>query len=134
MTADPVAVFLADRPALGLSPAVYEAEKVVAAWRPACPQLEHSHTVDQLSPDLREKAVEAVLAAAGDYNDLPLALAVLAGFRPDLTASEVREAAFRLYDLAAEVSRHCAAGRLDVAELFADRYADALADFAQAVL
>lgn len=128
---DPVATFLASKPGLGLSPDVYVAEKATSQAVLA-PQLEYSVTRDQLEPDAREKAVERVLEVAGDYGfPMDLVVDVLAGFRPvDMTAAEIRDEVYHLLDLAADVRRASTRGDHAVEEMFAERYCNALADFA----
>jgi hypothetical protein len=126
MTEDPVTAFLQHRPDLGLDPAVYAAEKT-RATRVECPELAFRLTDDQVTPDVRERAVEEVLSLASELDDFAGAVTVLHGFRPDLTRDEVAEAIHALYDAAAFVAdeqyKGCErreAAEMDYAELLGE--------------
>lgn len=96
--------------------------------REPCPQLPYRQTIHQATPDPREKAVEAVLTAAGDYDDIDLALAVIGGLRPDLDRALLLHEVHYLYELSDEVFRAQTRGDRALSEHFADAYENALAD------
>lgn len=122
MTADPIpaASFLerlgiAFLERLGIDRAEYRRQRAHATptvpRRPAVPILEYRATLNQADPDPRERAAEAALAAAGDYDDPHLALDVLRGLRPDLSRDECREVMYDLYGQAAKVAEAAFRGR-----------------------
>lgn len=118
MTEDPVTAFLQHRPGLGLDPVVYAAEKT-RTQRVECPELAFRITDQQITPDVRERAVEEVLSLASELDDFAGAVTVLHGFRPDLTRDEVADAIHRLYDAAAFVAdeQHMGCERREAAEM-----------------
>lgn len=127
---DPIAAFLAAKQLPGVPADVYAAELRAVTAHVPCPQLAYRQTLNQLTPDPREAAVEAVLTAAGDYDDIALAITVVSALRPDLDRGDVLDGIHRLYELSDEIGRANTRGDRTVEEHLSDRYENVLADLA----